>query len=232
MDPSSRPEILTSLQRTVLDAVFAEEAFAQSFYLTGGTALAAFHLFHRYSDDLDLFTNDQPLELLWPTLQRLLPVLGLTVDQRTPQFIRLHHPEGLRVDVVHDVPFRVGIPVRPACAAGAAGRQGAWLVDSLENITLNTVAAIQGRLDVKDYVDLYLLLKDDPSRLLSWLHQAKQKDASIEPFLWSRVIGDVETFRVLPRMIVPLRLEELVAFYRTLRRLILASLKPPSIPKK
>ena len=49
---------------------------------------------------------------------------------------------------------------------------------------------------------------------------------SIEPFLWSRVIGDVETLRVLPRMIIPLELPELVAFYRTLRRLILASLAP------
>ena len=213
-----RPEILTPLQRTVLDAVFAEEVFAQSFYLTGGTALAAFHLFHRYSDDLDLFTNDRSLELVWPTLQGRLPALGLTVESRTPQFIRLRHPEGLRVDVVHDVPFRVGIPVR----------QGAWLIDSLDNITLNKVAAIQGRLDVKDYVDLYLLLKDHPRRILTWLVQAKQKDASIEPFLWSRLIGDVETFRVLPRMVVPLPLPELVAFYRTLRRLILASLKPPA----
>ena len=215
MDPA-RPEILTSLQRTVLDAIFAEEIFARSFYLTGGTALAAFYVFHRYSDDLDLFTNDQSLELVWPTLQRLLPRLELTVESRTPQFIRLRHPEGLRVDVVDDVPFRVGIPVR----------QGQWLIDSLDNLTLNKVAAIQGRLDVKDYVDLYLLLKDHPQRILTWLAQAKQKDASIEPFLWSRLIGDVETFRVLPRMIVPLQLEELVAFYRTLRHLILASLKP------
>src|SRR3989338_10466840 len=135
MDPSSRPEILTSLQRTVLDAVFAEEVFARSFYLTGGTALSAFHLFHRYSDDLDLFTNDQPLELVWPTLQRLLPGLGLAVESRTPQFIRLRHPEGLRVDVVHDVPFRMGVPVR----------QGTWLVDTLGNVTLNKVTAIQGR---------------------------------------------------------------------------------------
>lgn len=216
MDPS-RPEILTPLQRAVLDAVFAEEMFARSFYLTGGTALAAYYLFHRYSDDLDLFTNDQPLELVWPTLQRLLSVLGLQVESRTPRYIRLRHPEGLRVDMVQDVPFRVGIPVRSF---------GPWLVDSLDNITLNKVAAIQGRLDVKDYVDLYLLLKDDPSRILTWLAQAKQKDASIEPFLWSRLIGDVETFRVMPRMIVPLQLEELVVFYRSLRRLILASLKP------
>ena len=215
---ASRPDLLTPLQRNVLDALFAEEAFAESFYLTGGTALAAFYLFHRYSDDLDLFTNDQSLELVWPTVQRLAHTLGLTVESRTPEFIRLRHAEGLRVDMVHDVPFRVGVPVR----------HGTWLIDTLENITLNKVTAIQGRLDVKDYVDLYLLLKNHPQRILTWLAQAKQKDASIEPFLWSRLIGDVETFRVLPRMIVLLQLPELVAFYRSLRRLILTALKPPA----
>src|SRR3989338_3892906 len=133
---SSHPDILTPLQRSVLDALLAEEAFASSFYLTGGTALAAFYLFHRYSDDLDLFTNDQSLELVWPSLQQMARSLGLTVESRTPEFIRLQHPEGLRVDVVHDVPFRVGIPVR----------QGTWLFDTMENITLNKVADIQGHL--------------------------------------------------------------------------------------
>jgi len=215
MDPRTR-DILTPLQRRVLDAVFAEEAFARAFYLTGGTALAAFHLFHRYSDDLDFFTNEPETAFLWPMLQRLKAPLGFVVESRTPQFIRLQAGEGLRVDVVHDVPFRVGIPVR----------HGTWQVDSLENIIVNKVTAIQGRLDAKDYVDLYLLLKDQPKAILRWLEEAKRKDASIEPFLWSRVIGDVETLRVLPRMIVPLQLPELVAFYRTLRRQILASLTP------
>ncbi len=212
----ARPEILTPLQRRVLTAFFAEAEFARSFYLTGGTALAACYLFHRYSDDLDFFTHQPSLEPAWAMVQRLQSSLGLTMESRAPQFIRLRFENELRVDLVQDVPFRVGKPVR---------RQG-WMVDTLENIALNKVTAIQGRLDVKDYVDLYLLLNKQPKQILNWLVQAKQKDASVEPFLWSRIIGDVETFRVLPRMIVPLTLDELVAFYRSLRRLILASLKP------
>ncbi len=38
-------EILTPLQRKVLDTLFSKEEFASAFYLTGGTALAAFYLF-------------------------------------------------------------------------------------------------------------------------------------------------------------------------------------------
>ncbi len=209
-------DVLSPLQQRVLDAVFAEEAFNRAFYFTGGTALAAFYLGHRYSDDLDFFTNEPDMEFLWPMLQSLQTTLSFTVDSRTPRFIRLHVAEGLRVDFVQDVPFRIGVPIR----------QGNWPVDSLENIAVNKVTAIQGRLDVKDYVDLYLLLKDRPEMIFTWLKEANKKDASIDPFLWSRVIGEVETFSILPRMIVPLILEDLRVFYRQLRQRILRSLTP------
>lgn len=208
--------LLTPLQRQVLDTVFAEEAFARAFYLTGGTALAVFYLGHRYSDDLDFFTNGPDQGFLWPMLQKLQEPLGVTVESRTPSFIRIRCGKELRVDFVQDVPFRVGVPIR----------HGAWQVDTLENITVNKITAIQGRLDVKDYVDLYLLLKKRPGDILKLLEAAKQKDASIEPFVWSKIIGDVESFRVLPRMITPLDLKDLVAFYQALRRTILSHLKP------
>ena len=73
---------------------------------------------------------------------------------------------------------------------------------------------------------MYLLLKERPGDILKLLEAAKQKDASIDPFVWSKVIGDVESFRLLPRMITPVDLKELVAFYRQLRRTILSHLKP------
>ncbi len=212
-----KPEILTPLQKQVLDALFSEEAFAGAFYLTGGTALAAFYLRHRYSDDLDFFTNEPEVGFLWPMLRQMEPSLGFRVLSRTPQFIRLQFPDELRVDFVQDIPFRAGVPAL----------HGAWRVDSLENITLNKVTAILGRLDVKDYADLYFLLKEKPGEILRLLKEARQKDGSLDPFVWSRVIGDVEAFRVLPRMIEPLTLEELAAFYRGLRKRILEDLKPP-----
>ena len=46
---------LTALQRGVLDAFFQRE---RGFFLTGGAALAGFHLGHRTTDDLDLFTRE------------------------------------------------------------------------------------------------------------------------------------------------------------------------------
>ncbi|MBN1138047.1 MAG: nucleotidyl transferase AbiEii/AbiGii toxin family protein [Anaerolineae bacterium] len=53
----SHDKWLTPLQLAVLEQFFATEA-GKRFFLTGGTALAAFHLHHRLSVDLDLFTLD------------------------------------------------------------------------------------------------------------------------------------------------------------------------------
>lgn len=47
---------LTPAQRTFLDHLIGSE-FADTFYLSGGTALSAFHLHHRDSEDLDLFSR-------------------------------------------------------------------------------------------------------------------------------------------------------------------------------
>lgn len=52
-------DILTPPQKAILGLV-AEEIALGSFYLSGGTALTAYHLRHRTSDDLDFFTHDAP----------------------------------------------------------------------------------------------------------------------------------------------------------------------------
>lgn len=210
------PKILTSLQKEALNLLFSEERFSKIFYLTGGTALSAFFLNHRHSDDLDFFTNAPDIDFLFPLLKKFERQGKLVIESRTPQYIRTRFRGELKTDFVQDVPFRVGVPFS----------HRHWKIDTLENITLNKVSAIQGRLDVKDYVDLYFLLGDDPEKIFGWITQARQKDGSIEPFLWSRIIGDVETFRILPRMIKPLTLKELTAFYQDLRQRILLRLKP------
>ena len=62
---------LTPLQADFLARFFATGT-GQSFFLTGGTALAAFYLHHRMSVDLDLFTLDdlalREAEVLVPRL--------------------------------------------------------------------------------------------------------------------------------------------------------------------
>ncbi len=211
-----KTKILTPLQITVLEAMFKDEEFSKHFYLTGGTALAGFYLYHRYSDDLDFFTHAENVDFLWPLIQRTSALAPMKVESRTPNFIRIQVQNELQVDFVLNVPYRKGKPVI----------KDEYRIDSLENIILNKISAIQGRLDPKDYVDLYFLLKDREKDILKLLAEAKAKDSSIEPFLWSKIIGDVESFRTLPRMILPVDLKDIVAFFHRLRQIILLDFKP------
>ena len=47
--------ILTKEQEAFLGLICKEEYFIKNFYFTGGTPLSAFYLFHRLSEDIDLF---------------------------------------------------------------------------------------------------------------------------------------------------------------------------------
>ena len=70
-------EWLTPLQATFLSRFFATDT-GQRFFLTDGTALAAFHLHHRLSVDLDLFTLD---DLALPAADALIPQLAAGLGQ-------------------------------------------------------------------------------------------------------------------------------------------------------
>ena len=68
--------ILTNDQVAVLKAVGQNTHLAKQFYLTGGTPLAAFYLHHRYSEDLDFFSESEidiaPLNIFFHELNKPL----------------------------------------------------------------------------------------------------------------------------------------------------------------
>src|SRR3989338_9005892 len=51
--------ILSKNQINILTLLSAEKNIANSFYLSGGTALAEFYLQHRLSEDLDFFSEEE-----------------------------------------------------------------------------------------------------------------------------------------------------------------------------
>lgn len=52
-------EILSQLQKEFFVEIARIAYLKDTFYLTVGTALAAFYLQHRYSEDLDFFTETE-----------------------------------------------------------------------------------------------------------------------------------------------------------------------------
>jgi predicted nucleotidyltransferase component of viral defense system len=142
---------LTALQREVLDAFFRRE---RGFFLTGGAALAGFHLGHRTTDDLDLFTTQQAaFERGRHVLSDVAAALGgeIQVRQDAPGFKRMVLTcgnEGLVVDLVKDTGVQ-----RHADKL----EHDHIVVDPADEILANKLAALVGRAEERDLIDVMFL---------------------------------------------------------------------------
>lgn len=213
-----KKNILTDLQRKVLQHFFSDDWFRRYFYLTGGTALAAFYLFHRYSEDLDFFTHQGDFVSLPQLFKSFEKKAGMKIEQikKSPSFMRYLVDNSLKLDFVIDIEYRYGSPELI----------GEFMVDCEKNIAINKVGCILSRFDAKDYIDLYLLLSEKKYDIFELLDLAKNKDGGIEPFIWSSLISEVTRLNVFPKMIKTVTRDELCDFYVGLRNQILDRINP------
>ncbi len=165
---------LSPLQRDLLEAFFEHE---QNFYLTGGSALAGFHLGHRESKDLDLFASP-PVDL--DLAERALEAAARSCNAvlrsqiRYPEFRRLIASRGddtTLIDLVIDT------------APGVDPQKlkfGHISVDSMREIAANKICTILGRCEIRDLVDLRALLAAGID-LQAAVDDASKKDAGVNP---------------------------------------------------
>lgn len=216
------PSILSPLQQDFLRLFFAGSA-GQAFFLTGGTALAEFYLRHRYSEDIDLFTlDDEAFTLASDSLPAIAVALGGTHEERVATihfrqvFIRVPGQPELKLDLVREVGPQFG---EPQCFSGI-------IVDSLLNVAVNKVRTLFGRAAAKDFVDLYFLLRAGFD-LDELMELAKEKDPGFTEFYFAGMLREVRRVQHLPRMIKPLTVAELQAFFTPLAEQIMLKAKPP-----
>ncbi len=195
---------LTPLQASVLQGFFATAA-SQQFYLTGGTALAAFHLHHRASVDLDLFTLD---DLALREADILLPQLAASLDCHLGAMRRTEHYREVFFEPETGDPLKIDLVRDFGPQYGEHLRLGSVIVDSIENIGANKLTAILGRTEPKDFVDLYFILRAGYS-FDDLLAKARTKDLGLHPFYLAGSLRQVRNFRRLPTTTPPLTLSEL-----------------------
>lgn len=159
------------------------------FYLTGGTALAEFHLGHRFSFDLDLFT---------PTEALILPVsyqvealaarhsLRVSVVRRFASFVEFliaGGEESLRVELALDSPFRFSPPV--------LSEYGVW-VNDWPDLIVDKVLAYYGRAEPRDAIDLHFIFqRESVDRLLE---RAAQKDPGFDLYWFAVALNRASDF--------------------------------------
>lgn len=213
---------------THLQDLFLEEFFslpqAGDFYLTGGTALSRFYLFHRESVDLDLFTNNQTADFANLNFQILaigqklkLTIVKQVVTKTFLQYIFEDNKKStLKVDLVRDISVH----------HGKIKTVEKIRLDALENIATNKILAIFGRTDAKDFIDLYFLLKNKKFTLLKLITKAKEKDLGFTEFYFANAVKQLENTHIYPEVFLPFNKTEFQKFYQNLSRDLLLQIKP------
>ena len=118
--------------------------------MAGGTCLSRFYIEKRYSDDLDLFANNESrFNLAVKNVKTvLLKKFSINTEVDGRDFIRLKINDLLQVDIVNDRVFYYGEPIV---------QKNGLIIDNIENILGNKITAIISRDNPKDIFDIYLI---------------------------------------------------------------------------
>ncbi|OHB17775.1 MAG: hypothetical protein A2734_02865 [Parcubacteria group bacterium RIFCSPHIGHO2_01_FULL_40_30] len=198
---------LTPLQKTVIQKV-AEEPKLADFYLTGGTALAAYYLHHRISDDLDFFSFNEPDTFF---IHEFINKLRIELAAKTVRFEKLHDRNQFFF-VLGENELKVEFTKYPFKQLESPKIMEQLKIDSLRDIGANKLMAALERFDPKDFVDLYYLLESTELENI-------RKDTEIKfglkiggIFLGGE-LAKVRRIEALPKMLKPLTIEELKEFF-------------------
>lgn len=202
--------ILTEKQILFLNLYRNNHFLTKKFYLTGGTALAEFYLYHRLSEDFDFFTEDDfdvgKIDLFINQVEKILKpkelYRGKLYDRYFYHFI-FAGKETLKAEFVkYEFKNLKKLQVREGI-----------FVNDIYDIAVNKFFAIFDRNEIKDFVDLYFLLK---KYSLKTLRRGVEKKFGfkIEPIMIGGEFMKIKREALMPKMVIPLKKEELIDFFQ------------------
>lgn len=176
----------------------------------GGAALAALHLHHRTSEDLDFFATRE----IEPT--ELSPLAASLETGTTTTEVDVVGPR-TSLTLVRRSRYvgRIDFAYYPFDPVGRRTRWRGLAVESLEDMTVNKLQAVLTRNQPRDFVDLYFLLREGPLRDLDGLLGLVRAKFDVAPHrlgLAARLLL-VRDVKELPRMIRRVTLREMVKFF-------------------
>lgn len=205
--------ILTDKQQQLLDLLSKEKTFTDKFYLTGGTALAEYYLHHRLSEDLDFFSEEEfeifPIQVF---LKKNQKILGFKKMQFNIAFNRnmffLFFPKNyiLKVEFTY-------FPFKPSSRFKIIN---GLFVDSLLDIAVNKLFTIYQNPRSRDFIDLYIILKQEKWHIADLYKKAKIKfDWHVDPIkLADQFIKVKKLLKVdYPKMLIDLSWDKMEEFF-------------------
>lgn len=200
--------ILNKYQINFLDEYKKQPILTKKFYLTGGTALAEFYLHHRLSEDIDFFCEtDFDVKTIYLFINQVKKILKPKELYREKIYDRYGYtfifPDNILKTKFVKYEFKNIKKLKEVDGI---------LVNDIYDIAVNKFFTLFDRNEIKDFVDLYFLLKKYPVKKLIKGVEAKF-GFKIEPIMIGGEFLKIKKEALMPKMIIPLTKEELIKFF-------------------
>ncbi|MBI2591853.1 MAG: nucleotidyl transferase AbiEii/AbiGii toxin family protein [Candidatus Brennerbacteria bacterium] len=195
--------ILTETQKKAIDLI-SQEPLLTDFYLSGGTALSAYYLYHRFSDDLDFFIFNEPDKIF---LHAFAEKIKQTLKFEETRFERFYDRNQFFFKI-NDNELKIEFTKYPFIQLEKPSPRDGIKIDSLKDIAANKLMTILDRFDPKDFVDFYFLLQTFKLEDIK-KNTEKKFNTKIDDIFLGSELAKVKRINALPRMIKEIDVEEL-----------------------
>ena len=181
--------------------------------MPGGTALPEVYLHHRYSEDLDFFSEKEidilPVDVFVKETGKALGAQSVDYQSnynRNLFFLSLPDKSVLKVEFTH-FPF-------PRIEHGLT--EDGVTLDSALDIAVNKLFTIYQRTKARDYIDLYAICKERGFTLSDLAEKARMKfDWHIDPLQLGTQFIKAKDAVDYPRMIQKIEPKEWIGFFES-----------------
>ena len=203
--------VLSKNQVNVLSLLSAEKLVVDSFYLSGGTALAEFYLQHRLSEDLDFFSEKEfdPL-LISSVFKKIQNKAGIKKVNFEQSFNRNLFFLELQNDTI-----KTEFTYFPFTRIESKRKFGNLHIDSLIDIAVNKIFTIYQKPRSRDFIDLYFILAQEKTWNIDGLVEKSQIkfDTYLNPLQLGSQFVKVEVLKDYPNMIKKIDEKEWQGFF-------------------
>lgn len=203
--------ILSKNQTEILSLLSKEKLITESFYLSGGTALAEFYLQHRLSEDLDFFSEEEfdPV-FITSTFKKL---------QDKAHIVKINYEQSFNrnlffIEIKNDT-IKIEFTYFPFTRIESKKQFGNLYIDSLIDIAVNKIFTIYQKPRSRDFIDLYCILTQEKTWKVDELIQKAQVkfDNYINPLQLSSQFVKAPVLKDYPNMIKKIDEKEWQVFF-------------------
>src|SRR3989339_1510234 len=163
--------ILSKNQKDILSIISKDKLICDSFYFTGGTALAEFYLQHRLSEDLDFFSEN---EFEPRDISIFLEKIKKEGKIKKVEFQQSFNRNLFFLDLTDGDKIKTEFTYFPFTRIEKKQKIGNLYIDSLLDIAVNKVFTIYQKPRSRDFIDLYFILQKDRKLYLDELVKKAQ----------------------------------------------------------